>query len=111
MVTHTPPSALRASTSTGATGPSATCTCSQSASKRPSPSNRKSPLFRRMKRLASVMCMPSDRRRIPIRSTPLSCDDSSTINLNNIRLPCCFSVRGLRTLRGRARRHHCPRHS
>ena len=57
------------------------------------------------------MCISRLCARMPMRNTPIKLLVKSTTCLNSSRLDCCFAVRGLRTWRGRALRHHCPRHS
>ena len=97
---HCRDAACRVSTAgsaTGTTGPSATSTCAHSVSKRPSASSRKRPLLLLVKRLASVMCIARLCALMPRRSTPRSCDVSSTTRLNSSRLSCCAAVRGLCT--------------
>ncbi|MBQ3787254.1 MAG: hypothetical protein II849_00435 [Bacteroidales bacterium] len=114
LCVSTAATACRVSTvgsATGTTGPSATSTCSQSACSTPSPSSQKHCLLRFTKRLPSVRCISKASARRPMRSSPFSLPASRTTHLNTSRFTCCASVRGLRTMRGRALRHHLPRHS
>ena len=63
-----------------------------------------------MKWLQSVWCIFSASVRMPSRSAEriraASCDTKE----KSPRAAICLGVRGLRTCRGRERRHHCPRH-
>lgn len=64
-----------------------------------------------MKWLHSVRCTFSASLCSPMRRAAIMCDASCDTSEKSPRAMRCRSVRGLRTRRGLARRHHRPRHS